>query len=75
MQLAEGLMRDAAAGGGGAAGLDDEDPDMDGWSDMDDDGDDNEPGPRGGSFRAGSIPILGVVRAAIVMMPATHPPC
>lgn len=41
MQLAEGLMRDAAAGRGEAVGLDDEDPDMDGWSDMDDDDDDN----------------------------------
>lgn len=37
MRLAEGLMRDTAAGskGGGGGDLDDEDPDMDGWSDMD----------------------------------------
>ena len=42
MQLAEGLMRDSAAGRGESAGLDDEDPDMDGWSDMDDDDDDDD---------------------------------
>lgn len=41
-------MRDSAAGRGESAGLDDEDPDMDGWSDMDDDDSDDDSGDGGG---------------------------
>lgn len=57
MQLAEGLMRDSAAGRGESTGLDDEDPDMDGWSDMDDDDDDDDDSDgtctSGGAVRCG----------------------
>ncbi|CAN0553883.1 unnamed protein product, partial [Ectocarpus sp. 12 AP-2014] len=59
MQLAEGLMRDAAAGRGGASGLDDEDPDMDGWSDMDGDDDDDDSDDEGGSKSKGSFKAGG----------------
>lgn len=64
-QLAEGLMRDAAAGRGEAGDLDDEDPDMDGWGDLDDDDSDDDDGDELGT-KASILPPMFFVFSACV---------